>query len=294
MEYMEGLSLADKLREHKPLPENTVLRYLIQILEGVSFLHRRQIYHSDIKPANILFNSEDNLKISDFGISVGSQLQTKSATTSSHVQGDYRYMSPERMQGADGSAANDIWSVGATFVHMITGQSLNHLETATQLLINIAQNKIFINEKSYSDYLQTLNDNDFKKKVISRTLCKEFNRANWQKLFRILFPHSKHLPAEALIAAGDLNPHIYRMSYNSARDELFLADWGNAVVRAMRVRDNAGDLRDVYRGTPHGKSPLIYSVCHISDSDTLLVCSYEYGPDGKEADWLVALSRNGS
>ena len=83
------------------------------------------------------------------------------------------------------------------------------------------------------------------------------------------------------------------MSYNSARDELFIANCNNKVVRAMRVRDNAGDLRDVYRA-PHDMSPLITSVCHMSDSDTLLVCSGEYGHDQKYAKFLVALSRNGS
>ena len=80
------------------------------------------------------------------------------------------------------------------------------------------------------------------------------------------------------------------MSYNSARDELFLADAMRdasaraivRIVRTMRVRDNAGDLRDVYRAR------YIYSVCHMSDSDTLLVGSREY------VWWLVALSRNGS
>ena len=80
------------------------------------------------------------------------------------------------------------------------------------------------------------------------------------------------------------------MSYNSARDELFLADFDNRVVRAMRVRDNAGDLRDVYRA-PHD-TPLyggVKSVCHMSDSDTLLVCLSE-----NNKWWLVALSRNGS
>ena len=119
MELMEGGSLVDKLRDQKPLHDNSVLNYLTQILEGVSFLHRKGIYHSDIKPANILFTADDNLKISDFGIAVGSQLQTKSSATSSHFQGDFHYMSPERLQGADRSAANDIWSVGVIFVHMI-------------------------------------------------------------------------------------------------------------------------------------------------------------------------------
>ena len=102
----------------------------------------------------------------------------------------------------------------------------------------------------------------------------------------------RRLPKQTLIRAGEKNPDIEGMSYNSARAELFLADNENRVVRAMRVCDNTGDLRDVYRA-PHDTYPSIYSVCHMSDSDTLLVCSAEKGPD-KYAKWLVALSRNGS
>ena len=90
------------------------------------------------------------------------------------------------------------------------------------------------------------------------------------------------------MASGEKNPDISGMSYNSASDELFFADNENKVVRAIRVRENAGDLRDVYRA-PHDTDPHIWSVCHMSDSDSLLVCSEERG-----ACWLVALSRNGS
>ena len=245
MEYLEGGSLADKLKSENPLPIESVLKYLTQILEGVVFLHRREIYHSDVNPANILFTLEDNLKISDLGISARSQLQTNS----SHFQGDFHYLSPERLLVADRSAANDIWSVGATFVHMISGQPLNHFDTTIPLLsMNISQYKIFVKGAPLNNYLQTLNDSDCKKKVISRTLCNKPNRANGQQLLRILFSHSKRLPAEALMAAGDKNPDISGMSYNSARDELFLADFENKVLRAMRVSDNAGDLRDLYRG----------------------------------------------
>ena len=68
MEYLEGGSLADKLKDQKPLPKYAVLKYLKQILEGVDFLHQRNIYHSDIKPANILFTKDDDVKICDFGI----------------------------------------------------------------------------------------------------------------------------------------------------------------------------------------------------------------------------------
>ena len=99
---------------------------------------------------------------------------------------------------------------------------------------------------------------------------------------------------QTLIRAGETDPGIYAMSYNSARDELFLADRRNKVVRAMHLRGNAGYLLDVYRGTQHDTSPSISSVCHMSDTDTLLVGSCEYGPDMKLANWLVALIRNGS
>ena len=125
------------------------------------------------------------------------------------------------------------------------------------------------------------------------TLPQQFNPISRLKLVRRI-PKKTLIRSSWIPFVGDKkDPDIFGMSYNSARDELFLADHDNNVVRAMRVRDNGGHLRDVYRA-PHDTSPIIRSVCHMSDSDTLLVCSTERGPDGKKAKWLVALSRNGS
>ena len=86
MEYLEGGSLADRLKDQKPLSKYAVLKYTTQILDGLNFLHQRNIYHSDIKPANILFNKEDNVKICDFGISSGVDWQTESSATTSHIK----------------------------------------------------------------------------------------------------------------------------------------------------------------------------------------------------------------
>ena len=93
------------------------------------------------------------------------------------------------------------------------------------------------------------------------------------------------IPKKTLIGEGEENC-IEGMSYNSARDELFFADKSNGVVRAIRVRDNDCNLRDVCRVVPKH----VWSVCHMSDSDTLLVCTGKY----RGNKWLVALSRNGS
>lgn len=84
------------------------------------------------------------------------------------------------------------------------------------------------------------------------------------------------------------------MSYNSTRDELFLADKHNRVVRAITLNEKAGHLPDVYIGSPHDTSPDVYSVCHMNDLDILLVSSGETGPDRRRANWLVALRRNGT
>ena len=127
MEYMEGGSLAGKLTNKKPLPDELVVKYLVQLLEGLSFLHQKGIYHSDINPTNILFDANDNLKISDFGIANGGELSTKSSVTS--PQGNFHYMAPERVNRGPRSAAGDMWSVGATFVHMATGHPLNSCES---------------------------------------------------------------------------------------------------------------------------------------------------------------------
>ena len=112
----------------------------------MDFLHQRNIYHSDLKPANILFNKEDDLKICGFGISVGVDLQTESSATTSHTKGDFHFMSPEPLNNAPRNAANDIWSIGATLIEMISGQQINHQGTFSQIVLNILQYKIFINE----------------------------------------------------------------------------------------------------------------------------------------------------
>ena len=89
----------------------------------------------------------------------------------------------------------------------------------------------------------------------------------------------------SLIKAGERDPNIFGMSYNSAGDELFLADFANKVVR---VHDNAGEMREVYI-VQRNTLLLLYNVCYLCDSDSLLVC---LGEDLK-ANWLVVLNRNG-
>ena len=127
-------------------------------------------------------------------------MQRTSSATSSHFEGDFHYMSPERLAGGKRSAANDMWSVGATFVHMISGKPLNHVDGFPLLAMNISQYKLRVNGTPYNEYLSALNENDIRKRVLSSTLCTGFRLGPIAgNCYGIgLFPHSERLPAAAL------------------------------------------------------------------------------------------------
>ena len=102
----------------------------------------------------------------------------------------------------------------------------------------------------------------------------------------------RRYPKESLVRAGEADHWVEGMCYNAARDELFFVDRRNSVVRAMQLRESRAVLRDVYT-TRNGMAAVFYDVCHIGVWDAVLVCVRERGPDGKDTNWLVALSRNG-
>ena len=101
----------------------------------------------------------------------------------------------------------------------------------------------------------------------------------------------RRIEQKELSRAGENAADIRGLSYNSTRDELFFADYSNKAVRAMHLQDGTPQLQDVYGGSAHDTSPWPLSVCHLSDTDTLLVCSSEAN---FEKHWLVALSRSGN
>ena len=92
---------------------------------------------------------------------------------------------------------------------------------------------------------------------------------------------------EKQIRSKTNEPNIWGLSYSSATDELFFADNRNHVVSSMHLRDSdsTNDVSVVVRGASH-----VYSVCHMHDWDTLLLCSSEL-LHGTQGFWLVALVR---
>lgn len=134
LEYVPGGSITAMLKQYNTFPEQLTRNFTRQILDGLSYLHNRNIIHRDIKGANILVDNRGAVKISDFGVSkqTTSNLTNPSlasnpvgplgpAGTRTSLQGSVFWMAPEVVRQTGQSIKSDIWSVGCLIVEMFTG-----------------------------------------------------------------------------------------------------------------------------------------------------------------------------
>lgn len=138
MRFVEGESLADLLREG-PLPNRRAAAYVEQAARGVQVAHERGILHRDIKPQNILVDAKtDHALVADFGLAKLLE-GTDELTRAGETMGTPAYMSAEQAQDAARvGAASDVYSLGATLYHLVTGrppfQSASPVETIRQVI----------------------------------------------------------------------------------------------------------------------------------------------------------------
>ena len=121
MDYVEGRTLAEYLKEYGQLSMDQSLTIFRQICEGLAHAHENGVLHRDLKPSNIMLEGANNLvKIVDFGIAKltgdGHDL-----TRSGDVFGSPLYMSPEQAQGKRVDVRSDIYSLGCVFFEVLTG-----------------------------------------------------------------------------------------------------------------------------------------------------------------------------
>jgi hypothetical protein len=121
MEYIEGTSLAAMIEERRSLAPSEVLHLFLELIGILDYLHGRAppILHRDIKPANIIVRSSGMPALVDFG--VVRNVFKPPAESGSTVAGTYGYMPYEQYMG-QASPASDLFSLGATFLHLVTGR----------------------------------------------------------------------------------------------------------------------------------------------------------------------------
>lgn len=119
MEYVDGITLKEYIRQNGALPWEEAADIAISILSALHKAHRHNIIHRDIKPQNILITSDNVPKVSDFGIARAAT--TATATRKIDTVGSVHYASPEQARGGYTDEKSDIYSVGVTLFEMVTG-----------------------------------------------------------------------------------------------------------------------------------------------------------------------------
>ncbi|MCJ1331176.1 ATP binding [Thelotrema lepadinum] len=141
LEYVPGGSVAAMLNSYGKLKEPLIRNFVRQILDGLAYLHSKDIIHRDIKGANVLVDNRGNIKISDFGISKRVEVSNLGNPTKHNnrtsLQGSVFWMAPEVVKQISYTRKADIWSLGCLIVEMFTGEhpfpNCNQLQAIFQI-----------------------------------------------------------------------------------------------------------------------------------------------------------------
>lgn len=123
MEWVEGRLLRHILTEQKKLPVERAVKIALGICDALEYIHGRGVVHRDLKPENIMVDSEDRIKIIDFGIAGQAGARRLTFAKLSQVMGTPDYISPEQVKGKRGDARSDIYALGVMLYEMLTGKA---------------------------------------------------------------------------------------------------------------------------------------------------------------------------
>lgn len=128
MEHVDGPSLSTVVREAGPLSADDAARLLAPVADALAQAHALGIVHRDVKPSNILSPGDGGAKLTDFGIARGADDAT--LTRTGLITGSPAYLAPEVATGEQATPASDVWALGATLVHLLTGRPPYHRDDA--------------------------------------------------------------------------------------------------------------------------------------------------------------------
>jgi eukaryotic-like serine/threonine-protein kinase len=134
MEYVEGPSCADLLRDNGTLGVEESVRIVRDACHGLDYAHRAGVVHRDVKPGNLLIASETGTtKLADFGIAKAAE-QTRITQVGS-VLGTAAYLSPEQASGEESTPASDIYSLGVCAYQFLSGRLPHEYSSLTELAL---------------------------------------------------------------------------------------------------------------------------------------------------------------
>jgi serine/threonine-protein kinase len=137
MEYIEGSSCAEILRDDGWVEVDEALAIIGQACEGLDYAHRHGVVHRDVKPGNLLRAREGEVKLADFGIAKATE--QSSITQVGSVLGTAAYLAPEQARGEDAGPSADLYALGVVAYQLISGRLPYEASSLTELALKQQQ-----------------------------------------------------------------------------------------------------------------------------------------------------------
>ena len=168
MEYVNGKTLKDVIKQVGKMNYETAISVAIQIAKALDCAHRNKIIHRDVKPQNILVTEDGIMKVTDFGIAKSTTSST--ITNTSTIMGSAHYLSPEQAKGSFIDCRTDLYSLGVVLYEMVTGTLPFEADTAVTIALKHLQEEIIPPKNINSKIPESLN------KLIIKSMQKDPNK----------------------------------------------------------------------------------------------------------------------
>jgi len=137
MEYIEGHSCAEILRDHGWVEVDEAASIIEQACEGLDYAHRHGVVHRDVKPGNLLRSREGEIKLADFGIAKATE--HSSITQVGSVLGTAAYLAPEQARGEEAGPPADLYALGVVAYQLLSGRLPYEAASLTELALKQQQ-----------------------------------------------------------------------------------------------------------------------------------------------------------
>jgi hypothetical protein len=137
MEYIQGSSCAEILRDDGWLEVDAAIEIIDQACEGLHYAHRHGVVHRDVKPGNLLRAREGDVKLADFGIAKATE--QSSITQVGSVLGTAAYLAPEQARGEEAGPRADLYALGVVTYQLISGRLPYEATSLTELALKQQQ-----------------------------------------------------------------------------------------------------------------------------------------------------------
>jgi len=165
MEYIDGKTLKQIIKENGRIDSRKTLDIVFQVAKALECAHKNNIIHRDIKPDNIMIMEDNMVKVMDFGIAkVG---DSRTMTNSNSIMGTVSYFSPEQAKGNFVDCRTDIYSLGIVMYEMVTGKVPYNAESSISIAMMHIQEPAVPPKEIFEDIPENINQ------VVLKSMQKE-------------------------------------------------------------------------------------------------------------------------